>query len=191
MELQLTDWLASTEIADQTTAGSIADVGASLLQAGPTLPPAGIAEVHLRLAALRLLAGRPDLTTRHLAYAATMAFDMPAEAQLHILPRAIGLARTVSHAHPDASQLAAQVIDRGGQTLTDAMAKVIEAADRSLVELAALRAIAAHLGPQQSGTADAALAAIRQRAARVSLDLETAGELQLAADAARLAGLSS
>lgn len=187
MDLALIDWLASTEAATAHDAEAVADVGASLLRKEPSMPQAVAAECHLRMGALRLVCHANDLAAQHVAHAATMAFDMPAEAQLHVLPRAIGLAKTIALASPDTSQLVDVVIDRGGATLSSAMAAAIDAADRGLTELAVLRAIDDASSALRADEADRVRTLLRQWAARVSLDFETAGELQLADQASKVA----
>lgn len=187
MDLSLIDWLASTEAATPLNASAVADVGASLLRKEPTMPRAVAAECHLRMGALRLLCRSNDLASQHVAHAATMAFDMPAEAQLHVLPRAIGLAKTIAHTSPDTSQLVELVIDHGGETLAAAMATAIEAADKSLTELAVLRAIDHASMSLDVEEAERVRTCLRRWAARVALELETAGEMQLADQASRVA----
>ena len=186
MDLNLIDWIASTEVADARDASTIASVGESLLRKEPMLPAIVNVECHIRLASLRLRSGEPDLAHRHPAHASRLAFDMPAEAQLHALPRALALLRATSTLIGDELPGTVQTIEQGSAAVGDAMTTTIEVADNGLVELAVVEAIAHAAMALEGKDRDDAEIAVGERAARLALKLETAGEMQLAARAGEI-----
>lgn len=183
MDLRLTDWLAATETASDAEAGSLATVGDRLLREEPSLPLALTAECHVRVAALHLRSGDAPLALRHANHAATLALDMPAEAQLNVLPRAIGVAKTAEHLMGDALPSAHQINERAAGTVGQAMTMAIDGADRGLVELAVVQALHDCTTEMDDHEREQMNVSIRQHSARLALQLETAGELQLAAQA--------
>ena len=187
VDVEIQQWLTHTDAVQLSDAGELAAAGAVLLESEPVLPRTITAECHVRLAALRLLSGSPELATRHAAHAATLAFDMPAEAQLHVIPRAIAILQSCAATSVDTSSLANQAIDRGGVALSSAMETSIGVADRTMIQLSVMHALEGPVSALAPESAESSLQQMRQDAARISLDLETAGELELARSASRIA----
>ena len=186
MDLRITDWLAATETASTVDAASIAAVGEALLREEPHLPLAITAECHVRIAALRMRAGDAPLALRHAVYAAQLAFDMSAESQLHVLPRALGVARSADLAIDESLPDAERVLGLGASTVGSAMTAAIDTADRGLVELAVLQALTDSVVPMDEAERRTMDTALAQHGARVALQLETFGEAKLAEQASRV-----
>ena len=184
MDLTVVDWLVSTEDSDVGDAGRLAEAGAVILRAEPHLSGVVEAECHVRLAMLQARGDNPDLAARHAAHAGSLLIDAPTEVQLHTLPRVVALLRSCAATMPDVSPSIADALARSEETVAAAVRASIEAADQSLVRYAVLATIAdaVEAGDRRSR--------IEQAIAAVALDLESAGEHALAAEAAEWAAVT-
>ncbi len=181
MDLNVTDWLVSTEDAGHGEEAQLAAAGEVILRSEPTLSPTVAAECHLRLAVLLLGTDDAHRAGRHAAHACTLMLDAPNEAQLHTLPRAVGVLRTATMSMVDVSPSIAEAQTRAEAAVAGAMQTSIDAADRAIVRFAVLAALDDELAARGGSRREA----VTQAFASVALELESAGEQALADDASR------
>jgi hypothetical protein len=175
VDRRVNDWLAETSVADPYEARQR---GAGLLREEPLLPPVVAAECHLRLAGLSVKIGAFDHAERHGGHAARLAFDLPVEAQLHVLPRAVAVLRSVEGRTIDHSSSAAHTIDTAVDILRSAVQASVATADADALRLAILWGIGLALAAQPASTSSARRR-VQQDATELARRFEATGERRL------------